>query len=359
MGVPEQVPRSGPDGARAKALTRPGALVVAAVLLLAACSDDSPSVLSPRSEAAQKVENLWWLTFWLSVVAVLVVTVFLFQALRRSQAPAPEGLEDGPDGQDGVDKRPVLWGPKFIVIAGLVVSGVVLAATFAISLRALNALAGPPEDRDLTVEVTARNWWWEVRYPNGVVTANEIHIPVGRNVEVKLATADVLHAFWVPELNVKQDHVPGMDNRIWLRAEDAGRYRGQCAEFCGLQHARMAFYVEAQPPAEFERWLAREGAPANTPATPTATSGRDIFVGSSCAGCHAVRGTTAAGTFGPDLTHLAARRTLGAGTLPMDRENLTQFIRDAQDAKPGASMPPTEVSPQELSALVDYLMGLG
>ena len=352
MGVPEKVPLKGPDDRGAKALVRPGALVAAAALLLTACSDDSPSVLRPSSEAAEKVEGLWWLTFWLSVVAVLVVTVFVFQAVRRSRAPAPEGEEGG------IDKRPVVWGPKFIVIAGLVVSGVVLAGTFAVSLRALNALAGPPEDRELTVEVTARNWWWEVRYPNGAVTANEIHIPEGRSVEVKLATADVLHAFWVPELNVKQDHVPGMDNRIWLRAEEAGRYRGQCAEFCGLQHARMAFYVDAQPPAELEQWLAREGAPASSPATPTATGGRDVFLGSSCAGCHTIRGTTAAGTFGPDLTHLASRQTIGAGTLPLERETLAQFVRNAQDAKPGASMPPTEITPQELSALVDYLMGL-
>jgi cytochrome c oxidase subunit 2 len=361
VGVPEQVPRRGPDDAGAKSPVRRGAPVAATLLLLlllAACSDDSPSILRPRSEAAEKVEGLWWLVFWLSVVAVLVVTAFLVQAVRRSRAAAPEGVEGGPEGEDGIDKRPVLWGPRFIVLAGLVVSGIVLAGTFFASLRALNALAGPPEDRDLTIEVIGRNWWWEVRYPNGAVTANEIHIPVGRTVEIKLATADVIHSFWVPQLNVKQDQVPGMDNRLMLRADEPGRYRGQCAEFCGLQHARMVFYVDAQPPAEFERWLAREGAPASSPATPTATAGRDVFLTSSCAGCHAVRGTTAGGTFGPDLTHLASRQTIGAGTLPMERETLTQFIRDAQNAKPGASMPPTEITPQELSALVDYLMGL-
>ncbi|HEX2192846.1 MAG TPA: cytochrome c oxidase subunit II [Acidimicrobiales bacterium] len=334
-----------------------------ALLLLVACSDDSPSVLEPRSEVAEKVEGLWWLTFWTSVIAVLVVTAFIVQALRRSRAAPPRGdgdEEGGPEepDTDAIDKRPVPWGPRFIVIAGLVVSGVVLAGTFAVSLRALNALAGPPEDHDLSIEVVARNWWWEVRYPNGVVTANEIHIPVGRTVEVKLATADVLHAFWVPELNVKQDHVPGMDNRIWLEAEEAGRYRGQCAEFCGLQHARMVFYVDAQPPAEFEQWLARESGPERAPTSPTAAAGRDIFLRSSCAGCHAVKGTTAVGTFGPDLTHLASRETIAAGTLPLQRETLADFVRNAQDAKPGASMPPTEVSPQELSALVDYLMGL-
>ncbi|MDP8937640.1 MAG: cytochrome c oxidase subunit II, partial [Actinomycetota bacterium] len=211
--------------------TRRGAPVLGtalALLLLASCSDDSPSVLQPRSEAAERVEGLWWLTFWTSVVACVVVAAFIVQAVRR-------GRKAGAD--DDIDKRPVPWGPRFIVIAGLVVSGAVLAGTFAVSLRALDALAGPKGDPALTIEVVGRNWWWEIRYPNGAVTANEIHIPVGRPVEVKLSTADVIHSFWVPELNVKQDQVPGMDNRISLQADQPGRYRGQCAEYCGLQHA--------------------------------------------------------------------------------------------------------------------------
>ena len=319
------------------------------LLLLAACSDDSPSVLRPRSEAAERVEGLWWLTFWTSVVVCLVVAAFIVQAVRRGRAAG---------GEEGIDKRPVPWGPRFIVIAGLVVSGAVLAGTFAVSLRALNALAGPAGDPSLTIEVIGRNWWWEVRYPNGAVTANEIHIPVGRPVEVKLSTADVIHSFWVPQLNVKQDQVPGMDNRIELLANEAGRYRGQCAEFCGLQHAHMLVYVEAHPPAEFDQWLAREAAPAVSPTSSRASTGRDAFLRSSCAGCHTVRGTSAAGTLGPDLTHMASRDTIGAGTLPMQRGPLSAFVRNAQDAKPGATMPPTELTPEELSDIVDYLMGL-
>ena len=339
--------------------TRRGTSVLGAalaLLLLASCSDDSPSVLRPRSEAAERVEGLWWLTFWTSVVVCLVVAAFIVQAVRRGRAAAAKEREGGRE--EGIDKRPVLWGPRFIVIAGLVVSGVVLAGTFAVSLRALDALAGPSRDPALTIEVIGRNWWWEVRYPNGAVTANEIHIPVGRQVEVKLSTADVIHSFWVPQLNVKQDQVPGMDNRISLQADQPGRYRGQCAEYCGLQHARMVFYVDAQPQAEFDQWLAREGAPATEPTSPTASAGRDIFLRSSCVGCHTVRGTSAAGTLGPDLTHLASRETIGAGTLPMERGSLSNFVRDAQDAKPGATMPPTEVTPEELSAIVEYLMSL-
>ncbi|HEX6596609.1 MAG TPA: cytochrome c oxidase subunit II [Acidimicrobiales bacterium] len=321
----------------------------ALIVLLVGCSDEAPSILRPQSEAARRVEDLWWLTFWTSVVVVGVVTAFLLVAVRRGRARAAE---------EGIDKRPVPWGGRFIVIAGLLVSGAILAGTFGVSLRALNALADAPSDTALTIEVVGHNWWWEARYANGAVTANEIHIPVGQAVEVKLSTADVIHSFWVPQLNVKQDQVPGMDNRLWLRADEPGRYRGQCAEFCGLQHARMVFYVDAEPPEQFERWLAAEAAGARAPTTPAASNGRDLFLRSSCAGCHAVRGTSAAGTLGPDLTHLASRQTIGSGLLPLRRDTLSDFVLNAQHAKPGASMPPTEVSQAELEAIVEYLMGL-
>ena len=321
------------------------------VLLTSACSDDAPSVLRPRSDAAETVERLWWLTFWTATVVVVFVIVFIARAVLRGRRARQDG--------DEIDKRPVPWGEPFVVIAGLVVSGAILAATFAVSLRALDALAEPPEDPALSIEVIGHNWWWEVRYPDGVVTANEIHIPVDRSVEVLLSTADVIHSFWVPELYVKRDQVPGQDNRIWLHAEETGRYRGQCAEFCGLQHAKMAFFVDVHPQADFDAWLARESAPAREPSFGTAEDrGREAFLRLSCAGCHAVRGTTAVGTLGPDLTHMASRETIGAGTLRTTREDVTDFVLNAQRTKPGASMPPTEVSPEELSAIVDYLMSL-
>jgi cytochrome c oxidase subunit 2 len=319
-----------------------------ALAALAACSDGAPAITSPRSEAAERVEGLWWTTFWISAVVVAIVTVLILVAVARARAP----------GDDGIDRRPVTWGPPFIVIAGLVVSGAILAATFYLSLRELDALAGPPGEPVLSIEVVGRNWWWEVRYPNGAATANEIRIPAGQPVEIRLSTADVIHTFWVPELQVKKDQIPGMDNTLWLLAREPGRYRGQCAEFCGLQHARMAFYVEALAPEAFEAWLAAEAAPARDPATASARSGRDIFLRSSCAGCHAIRGTTASGTLGPDLTHVASRQTLAAGVLPLARDTMHDFVANAQRAKPGAMMPPTELAPAEVTAVVDYLMGL-
>ncbi|MGH9279557.1 MAG: cytochrome c oxidase subunit II [Acidimicrobiales bacterium] len=339
-------------------MARRGAVVVV-LLLASSCSDGAPSVLEPRSEAGRRIEGLWWLTFWTSVVVVVVVTAFLLAAVRRgkrSVQATPAG-ETG-DGGDEIDRRPVAWGDRFIVIAGLVVSGAILAGVFGISLRQLHALARPPSATTLTIEVIGHNWWWEVRYPNGAVTANEIYIPVGEAVDVRLPTADVIHSFWVPQLSTKRDSVPGQENALWLLAEQPGRYRGQCAEFCGLQHARMAFFVNAQPRDQFRQWLANEAAPAREPTTSGALAGREIFLRASCAGCHAVRGTSASGTLGPDLTHLASRPTIAAGTLPMQRDTLTDFVRDAQRAKPGATMPPTEVGPGELVALVDYLLTL-
>jgi cytochrome c oxidase subunit 2 len=208
----------------------------------------------------------------------------------------------------------------------------------------------------MTIEVIGRDWWWEVRYPNGAVTANEIHIPVGRTVRVQLSTKDVIHSFWVPELQVKTDQIPGQVTSSWLHADSTGRFRGQCAEFCGLQHANMVFYVVAEEPEEFERWVANEASEARTPSAAT-TAGQDVFLQSSCVGCHAIRGTDADAQLGPDLTHLATRATIG-GVFRNDRANLEQFVRDPHQLKPGVAMPPSELTDSEIQLLVDYLMAL-
>ena len=328
---------------------------------LAGCAgDDSPSILDPSSGAGRRVAGLWWMLFWISVVAVAVVVGMIAVAIvRRHRPDATEGEGDGVGaGSDDIDRSPVAWGDRFVVLSGIVVTGVVLAVSFVVSLFVLNDLAAPAERQPLKIEVVAHTWWWEVRYPGGAVTANEIHIPVGEPVEVRLRTADVIHSFWVPELQVKQDLVPGMDNHLSLEADHAGRFRGQCAEYCGLQHAHMVFFVRAQPPAEFQDWLADQGRPAADPTSALAQQGRTTFEGSSCAGCHTIRGTTADGVLGPDLTHLAGRETIGAGVDRLDPDTLARWIANAQDDKPGASMPPTELTPAQVDAVVAYLMGL-
>jgi cytochrome c oxidase subunit 2 len=190
---------------------------------------------------------------------------------------------------------------------------------------------------------------------NWVTTANEIHIPVGRPVAFELVSTDVIHSFWTPNLSPKRDQIPGDENSLWFQADSAGVYRGMCAEFCGHQHAKMAFLVVAEPPGQFAAWLAGQRDTALTPTASLTRRGKDVFLSSSCVMCHAISGTPAGSRVGPDLTHVASRRTLAAGTLPNTRGNLTGWIVDPQVIKPGVKMPPSQFSGPDLTALVAYL----
>ena len=211
----------------------------------------------------------------------------------------------------------------------------------------------------MTVEVVGRQWFWEFRYPGtDAVTANELHIPTRTRVNVVVHTADVIHSFWVPRLNRKIDTIPGKTNRILLYADRPGSYRGQCAEFCGLQHAHMAFRVYAEPRAQFDRWLQNEASPASEPTRAEAARGRDAFMSEACASCHAIRGTEAQGEVGPDLTHVGSRQTLAALTIPNTPAGLTTWIANPQAVKPGNKMPGLRLSADEAKAIVTYLEGL-
>jgi cytochrome c oxidase subunit 2 len=202
----------------------------------------------------------------------------------------------------------------------------------------------------MTINVIGHQWWWEVRYGNSTaVTANEIHIPVDTRVGLVLTTADVIHSFWVPELNRKVDMIPGTENRLLLIADHPGVYRGQCAEFCGLQHANMAVEVVAEPKAAFDAWLARNARPA--------ARGNTLFA-QNCSGCHEIRGTTAHADVGPDLTHFASRRTIAAVTLANTPQNLREWLRDPQHVKPGNRMPNLELSDADWTALQRYVESL-
>jgi cytochrome c oxidase subunit 2 len=282
--------------------------------------------------------------FWISVVVFAAVAGLMAAAIVRRRR---RGLE--------VDASEPRWGDPFVVIAGVVVPAVILTSVLVVSSRDMVAITGAG-DSEMTIEVVGHMWWWEVRYPDGVETANEIHIPVGQTVRFEVSSVDVIHSFWVPELAPKIDMIPGRTNVLDVEAERPGTYRGQCAEYCGLQHANMALFVVAEPPAEFALWLRNESLPAVS--SPEAAGGLRLFLDSSCVGCHTIRGTDASGTLGPDLTHVASRRTLAAGTITNTDQNLATWISDPQSIKPGAVMPPTELSPQELSAVVDYLRSL-
>jgi cytochrome c oxidase subunit II len=330
---------SAPVGDKRRAVDIMG---LSALLLLAACEGEA-STLDSRGIGAARIEGLWWLVFWIATVFFLVVVAFLVAAILRSRR------------QDVEIKKDVRWGAPFIVVSGVIVPAIVLVAVFALSLRDSQELSNTGAEATLEIEIRAHDWWWEVRYPNGAVTANEIHIPVGEPVKLRLLSADVVHSFWVPRLQGKTDNITGRVTNSWLQAEEPGRYRGQCAEFCGLQHANMRFFVVAEPREQFDAWLENEASPA---AEGTAVAGEDVFLSSTCVGCHAIRGTPANSQIGPDLTHVADRRTLFGGTVPNTPEYLERIIIDPQSIKPGVPMPPTDLSSQELQALVEYLRQL-
>jgi cytochrome c oxidase subunit II len=333
------------EGGRAR--RRWGAVAVAAavVTVSAGCGGDSPSTLQPAGPGAATVAGLGWLLFGIAAaVCTLVIVLVVWSAVTRR----------GP----GTRVEPTR-GRGYVLVLGIVLPAIVLTGVYAVGLRDMRALAEPPSPSVLTVDVVGHLWWWEVRYPDsGFETANEIHIPAGQPVTLRLTTADVNHSFWVPELMPKTDLVAGRVNEMWLLADAPGIYRGQCAEYCGLQHAHMAFQVVADPPDRFSAWLAQQSAPAAAPADPLAVQGRTVLESTACASCHAVAGTTANGQIGPDLTHVASRNRLAAGAIPNDFGHMSGWIANSQTVKPGNLMPPQPLPPEDLLAVVTYLQSL-
>jgi cytochrome c oxidase subunit 2 len=322
------------------------------LLLVAGCSG-AQSALDVRGPAAQQIADLWWLLFTMAAVVYLIVMGLLFYALFRRRRGEHARVGEGSEA-----------GATRSVTIGTVLTTIVVTGIFILTLRVLGAIELHTAPRDLTVVVTGRQWWWELEYQGlgatpAVVTANEIHIPVGRRVRLELTSADVIHSLWVPNLHGKTDLNPGDTLVTWLHADRPGVSRGQCAEYCGVQHALMSLVVVAQPEEDFRRWLEGESQPAAAPATPLAQQGRALFASAQCAYCHTVRGAyTAARSLGPDLTHIASRRMLAAASLENTRQNMARWITGAQRIKPGSRMPDIQLSAQELEALLAYLDGL-
>lgn len=318
------------------------ALVVG--MLASGCGGSSiQSALHPASPASAKIAWLWWFLFGIcSAVFLAVMGLMVAGLLRR---PPGEPYTVPPNGT------------RFVVVGGILIPAVLLLTMLVASLQTTVALKVPAND--LTIQVVGHQWWWEVRYPReGIATANEIEIPTGRTVRLELTSADVIHSFWVPRLNGKMDLVPGHTNTFWIAADRPGTYRGQCAEYCGLQHAHMSFYVVALPPEEYRAWVEARQRPHPPPANRELVRGRQVFTSGGCKTCHTVRGTDATGTVGPDLTHVGSRLTLGAGTLPNTAGTLRGWIEGSQSAKPGNRMPRTYLSPDDLHALAAYLQTL-
>ena len=300
-------------------------------------------VLAPGGPLSSQIAQLFWIFVGVAAVVYLVVIGFLVAALRRRNEA---------NMRTAVRAVSVAVGITSVILLGLGLS----------DFFAQRVLAASPKD-PLRVRVTAHQWWWEIEYSDGqptrrVRTANELRIPTQRPVELELTADDVIHSFWVPSLQGKKDLLPGYTTRLDLVASRPGVYEGQCAEFCGFQHAHMSIDVIALDPEEYSRWYDAQLASAPEPSDPVALHGREVFMGSTCVMCHNIQGTDASGSVGPDLTHVAGRRRLAAGTLPNTLVNLAGWIRDPQAVKPGTRMPATQLSGEDLAALTTYLSEL-
>ena len=312
------------------------------------------SVLHPAGPLAERILGLWDLMYWVCVaVFVLVILALLAAVLRRRPKISDEEDLPGPPPPRTHRRLVTVIGAATAVTVLLLF--VLLTASVATG-RATASLPGDP----LVLEVTGKQWWWQVEYEHSIpseaiTTANEIHIPVGRPVKIELLSTDVIHSFWVPALHGKRDLIPGRPNVTWIQADRPGVYRGQCAEFCGFQHAHMALLVIAEPPERFRSWAEAQRQSSVPPRTPLQARGRQLVERLPCANCHTIRGTQASGRLGPDLTHVASRRTLAAGMMPNNRGHLSGWILDPQSVKPGSLMPPTAMSPEEMHAVLAYL----
>lgn len=311
-------------------------------LLAAACAG-AQTPLDPYGEQARRLADLAWLLFLSGTAIFLLVLGLLGWALL-----APEGL------------RRRMASRGFVIGLGILFPTATLAALLVHTAGVSRALVLPGGDPPLRIEVTARQYWWEVRYPDvpgEAVTANEIHLPAGREVELLLASADVIHSLWIPNLHGKMDMIPGRVNRLRLQADRTGVLNGHCTEFCGLQHAWMQFRAVVQEPAAFEAWLARQQAAVPPPSGPVAARGMQVFGEAGCGACHAVRGTPWQGRLAPDLSRVGGRLTLGAGMLENHRGTLAGWIAGTQDIKPGNSMPAygQALTGEELLALAAWL----
>jgi cytochrome c oxidase subunit 2 len=310
-------------------------------------------IFKPLASPAASELNMAKLTLAITgAIFVVVGALIVYTMWRYRRKPGEREFEEPPQ----------VYGSNQIELAWTVLPVLIVFVLIGVSARVIRGVenASPPPAPNVTLHVTliGHQWWWEVRYPAfGVVTANEIHVPVthGSNYVTyfRLESADVIHSLWVPQLAGKTDLIPNRENSAWIDPTQPGVYLGNCAEYCGTQHANMLLRVVAQEPADFERWAANEARPAVN--DPSVRSGRALFESLSCINCHAVRGTRAKENFGPDLTHLMTRQTLGAGVLANTLENLRNWINDPQRYKPGCLMPAMKLTDQELNQIVAYL----
>jgi cytochrome c oxidase subunit II len=311
--------------------------------------------LNPAGPAAAHIEHTFSEIFWITAsVYCLVMLVLVIAVARRRHS-----LTMMPDPQptsEASDRRATR-----AVGAAMIVTVVLLFTMLVSSFRTSRALGAMNNDQAITINVYGHMWWWEVEYPNDkepykiVETANEIHVPVGVAIRIHGTSRDVIHSFWAPNVQGKRDLMPGYETEIMMQVDQPGRWRGQCAEFCGEQHAHMAFFMVAEPRQQFEQWLNAQAQDSVAASNPQTQHGQQIFLTHACVMCHTIRGTTAAARVGPDLTHLASRSSIASGALPNTIGNLGGWILNAQSIKPGCRMPPNQLSGPDLQDLLAYL----
>jgi cytochrome c oxidase subunit II len=334
---------------------RPSRLIPAGLplLVLAGCGRNQ-SMMAPGGPGSEHIAGMAWWNFilYLAITAIMWVLILWLALRRRGTFERHEPVDAG-------------GGQNWILIGGFTIPFLVLCAVFVVGLVNMSAFPlggrmGQPAD----IQITGHQWWWQIEYVKGpvdrrITTANEIHVPVGVPVNIDLRSADVIHSFFVPSLNGKVDLIPGQINRVRIQADHAGPFRGQCAEFCGAQHARMILYVIADPPEKFAAWYNNQLRDASPPADEQQMRGQQVFFQGPCAACHAIRGTPAGGRVGPDLTHFASRVGIASNAYWNNRATLSAWVTHAQALKPEVAMPNiTQFTGQQLQDLVSYLQNL-
>jgi len=331
---------------RRKTLARAGLLAAVAGTALLVLSGCTVEGLRPVTDQGDKIFDLFMFTFVLAAIVLLIVVgVLTYNLVHFRERP-------------GAGPASTTTGNKRLEIAWTLTPFIVLTILFILAVRVMNAVDDPPPTT-LNIDVIGHQWWWEFRYPGtGVVTANELHVPVGETFRLSLTGADVIHSFWVPRFGWKIDTIPGKTNYMTVDVDKAGTYDGTCTQYCGAEHAWMRILVVAQPPAQFNAWVKQQAQPAQPPTNAVAAAGLNVFLRNTCVSCHTIRGEPATGNVGPDLTHVGSRETLGAGVITNTPANMTEWIRSPQHVKPGVLMPNFNLSDQDLQALVRYLEGL-
>ena len=333
-------------------------MLAVAGIFLTACGHGDQSAMDSAGIQAGRLGNLWWLFFFITAAVYLIVMLLLIVAFFRVPRAASVSEPDiDPDAAR--DKR-----VSNIVKGAVAITVITVFMLMITSFRAGRAIDTLSQAQDpLEIKVTGQQWWWQVEYQNQipsnmVTTANEIHIPVGRPIKIDLVSHDVIHSFWVPNLHGKKDLVPNYPTTIFFQADKPGTYWGQCAEYCGYEHAKMRLMVIAESPDDFDAWYAASQKPAPPPQTDSQKLGQQIFLRSVCTQCHTINGTDASGRVGPNLTHVASKPYIASASLVNNRENLMSWITDPQAIKPGIRMPMNSFSESDLNALVEYIQSL-